>query len=350
MRIGIIGLPNVGKSAFFNLITSANAKVDRYPFTTIEKNIGVVPVPDERLQILAQIVQPKIVTKATIEFTDIAGLVKGASQGEGLGNKFLANIRETHLLFHIIRNFEDGDIPHSYETIDPRRDLEIVETELVLADLEVVERAIKKIGKAIQNPEDKKRLAILEKIESILVTGYHTLNLTLDESKIIKEFGLLVSKPVIYGINCSSDKPVSLEPELKSRNPILFSVRLEEEMKDFSLEEKIALRQSIGLAPEGPEKIIQECFARLNLIRFYTIKGEETRAWSIEAGTKIIDAAGKIHSDLKERFIKAEVIQFSDLLKTGNFLKAKEEGRVRIEGKEYIVSDGDVVLIKFGSK
>jgi hypothetical protein len=349
MRIGIVGLPNVGKSSLFNLLTKAGAKVDLYPFTTIEKNVGMVIVPDERLQKIGSLLKPPKLTSATIEFVDIAGLVKGASKGEGLGNKFLANIRESHLLLHLLRNFPDGSIPHVYENVDPERDMEIVNAELAVTDLEIVERTLSKLTKETKTPETQIRLHALEKVKLALSSGFEPPTLNHEESDSIKEMGLFIVKPTIYALNCSDSVPVDLNTLLKLKNQavFLFSAILEEEIEDFSEAEKKEARRDLHLAEEGPADIVKQCFDRLNLIRFYTVKGDESRAWSIPRGAKIVDAAGKIHSDFAEGFIKAEVVAFQDLAASGNFHLAKEHGKVRVEGKNYEVKDGDVILIKF---
>ncbi|MEO0114411.1 MAG: redox-regulated ATPase YchF [candidate division WOR-3 bacterium] len=349
MRIGIVGLPNVGKSSLFNLLTKAGAKVDLYPFTTIEKNVGIVTVPDERLKKIGELLKPPKLTYATIEFVDIAGLVKGASQGEGLGNKFLAHIRESHLLLHLLRYFEDSTIPHIYETIDPQRDMEIVNSELAIADLEIVEKHLSRLEKGPKALEDEHRLGVLEKIKRALMKGFEPPPLTPEEILAIKDFGLFITKPVVYALNCSDSAPVDINalPKLKNRDIFLFSVALEEALEGFLEEEKREARAELNLAVEGPAGLVRKCFSLLNLISFYTVKGDESRAWSIPKGTKIVEAAGKIHSDFAEGFIKAEVVAFEDLANSGSFHLAKEQGKVRVEGKNYEVRDGDVILIKF---
>lgn len=349
MRVGIVGLPNVGKSSLFNLLTKAGAKVDLYPFTTIEKNFGMVTVPDERLKRIGELLKPPKLTFATIEFVDIAGLVKGASKGEGLGNKFLAHIRESNLLLHLLRNFSDSTIPHIYGTVDPERDMEIVNTELAIADLEVVERNLNKFAKVPKTKEIEDRLCALEKVRSALNAGFEPPLLNSEESEAIKDMGLFIVKPMVYALNCSDTAPLDINkmPRFSNQDIFAFSQALEETMEDFLEEEKRKARTELNLAPEGPAGIVKRCFSRLNLICFYTIKGEESRAWSIPKGTKIVDAAGKIHSDFAQGFIKAEVVSFDDLVQSGDFHLAKEQGKVRIEGKNYEVKDGDVILIKF---
>ena len=351
MKVGLVGLPNVGKSSFFNLLTLANAKVDLYPFTTIEKNVGMVIVPDERLQVIGNILKPEKLTPATIEFIDIAGLVKGASQGEGLGNRFLGNIRETDLILHIIRNFEDGSIPHVYNDIDPMRDLEIVETELAIADLEVIKKYLEIFRKQISTPEDRHRLSVLEHLESDLGKGIFSATIEPFDRQVIKDLNLFAVKPIIYAFNCSDkiQTDISSLTKIHGKDTFLFSALLEQSFEGFEESEKIEMRQTLGLSVQGVTGIVEECFRKLDLIRFYTIKGEESRAWAIPRGTNVIDAAGKIHTDMASGFIKAEVIQFSDLEKIRNYTKAKETGHVLIEGKHYIVKDGDIILIKFSA-
>lgn len=351
MKIGLVGLPNAGKSSFFNVLTKANAKVELYPYTTIDKNVGTVIVPDERLQIIGDIIKPKILTPATIEFIDIAGLVKGAHQGEGLGNKFLADIREVDLMLHIIRNFEDETILHIYNTVDPIRDLEIVETELGLADLDIIKKNTETLKKKATNPEEKHRLTILDNIESQLSKGLFSISIEQSDRQMIKDLNLFTMKPVIYTFNCSDKNRTDLSnlTSLNNKDTFLFSALLEESLDGFEDNEKSEMRQSLGLASDGISGIVEACFKKLNLIRFYTIKGDESRAWSIPQGTHIVDAAAKIHSDMATGFIKAEVIAFSELQKIGNYHNAKETGHVLIEGKNYIVKDGDVILIKFSA-
>ncbi|MCX7785774.1 MAG: redox-regulated ATPase YchF [candidate division WOR-3 bacterium] len=351
LKVGLVGLPNVGKSSFFNLLTHAQARVDLYPFTTIEKNVGTVTVPDERLKTISEILKPPKVTPATIEFIDIAGLVKGAHQGEGLGNKFLSHIREVNLILHIVRNFEDETIPHIYNTIDPIRDLKIVESELALADLEIIYRQIDKQKKELHTAEDKHRLGVLEYLKNNLIKEFSTLKLEMSDYELVKDLNLFALKPVIYALNCSDkNKPdPNLLRSFGNKNVYLFSASLEYALEGFDETDKVEMRQSLGLSPQGPAGIVEECFKQLDLIRFYTIKGEESRAWAIKRGTNIVDAARKIHSDMAEGFIKAEVLQFDDLVSAGNFSKAKELGKVLIEGKNYIVKDGDIILIKFAT-
>ncbi|MEO0226085.1 MAG: redox-regulated ATPase YchF [candidate division WOR-3 bacterium] len=338
MKVGIIGLPNCGKSSLFNLLTQARAPVGLYPFTTIDKNIGIVAVKDERLERLAQITNPQKKTPATIQFVDIAGLVKGASTGEGLGNKFLAHIREVNLMLHLVRVFDHPNIPHIYGSIDPRRDYEIVEYELFMADLEMIERRLDRIKKKVEAREE---IEILERVKGLIVQGQKPDPAEIP-LKILLELPLLVIKPEEVVLNFPSDGRV--ETNLKG---YALSVGLEEEILDFPETEKRELRESLKLNPDGIEGLIEICFRRLDLIRFYTIKGEETRAWAIKRGTTALEAAGQIHSDLRDGFIRAEVVNVDELIAAGNFASAVKSGKAKVEGREYEVKDGDVLLIKF---
>jgi GTP-binding protein YchF len=349
MKIGIVGLPNVGKTSLFNLLTGAGARVDLFPFTTIEKNVGVVTVPDERLNRLAAVINPKKLTPAHIDFVDIAGLVKGASFGEGLGNKFLAHIREANLILHLIRNFTAPDIPHILDTVDPDRDAEIVEAELAIADLTVVEKRLTSARKEMATPEKHHLIAALEKLASSLQQSFTPPDLTPEERHAVRGLSLFVLKPVIYALNCSDVEPANPAnfPRLAARNPILFSAELEQVLTDLAETDKIELRTSLNLNPDGPAAIVSACFTALNLIRFYTVKGEETRAWSAPAGITALDAAYMIHTDIGNGFIKAEVVNWQDLITAGGFQAAHNAGKVKIEGKSYCVQDGDVLLIRF---
>lgn len=352
LKVGLVGLPNVGKSSFFNLLTKTNVRVDLYPFTTIEKNIGIVQVPDERLKIIGDIIKPQKLTYATIEFIDIAGLVKGASQGEGLGNKFLSHIREVDLILHIIRAFDDSSIPHIYNSIDALRDLGIIENELALADLEIIKRSTEKMHKQVLSAEEKHRLKILDEVEQDLSKGNFISKLDKSDKKILKDLNLFVLKPYIYVLNCSDKSKINLEtiPKFKDQNVFLFSVALEYGLDDFDDKEKLEIRKSLEFAEQGVHGIVEKCFQKLDLIRFYTIKGDESRAWAIEYNANIVEAASKIHTDMASGFIKAEVVQFNDLVMCGDFHKARETGHIRVEGKNYIVKDGDIILVKFSSR
>lgn len=351
MKVGIVGLPNAGKSSLFNLLTRAEAKVDCYPFTTIEKNVGVVTVPDERLENIGRLLQPEKLTPAHIDFVDIAGLVKGASQGEGLGNKFLAHIREAHLILHLVRNFTSGNVPHVFDTVDPDRDADIVENELALADLAVVEKRWEHVHKEPKSVEREHLLPALEKLRESLARGLIRPDLHSDESQAIRSLNLFVTKPVVFAVNCSDTEPVDPTkfPKLASRDHVLFSCTLEQGLAEFDEKEREEIREGLGLSPQGPQALIQRGFAELDLIRFYTVKGAESRAWAAPRGTTALQAAAMIHSDLAQGFIKAEVMCYADLMRAGGFHAARDAGKVKVEGRNYVVQDGDILLIKFRS-
>jgi hypothetical protein len=339
MRIGIIGLPNAGKSSLYNLLTQAGARVESYPFTTIECNVGVAAVPDEDLKELGELLHPKKLTPTTVEFTDIAGLVEGASQGEGLGNRFLAHIREADLLLHLLRAFPDPSIPHQYGMIDPTRDEKVVEAELAIADLELIDRRLERLAR---QKKPSKELTVLSRLKEALSRG-ESISLSSEESSLLKGFGLFKLKPRLCMINFGSE-PMELQ---YPAGFFALSVRLEEEMEGFPELERKELRRELGLDPRGPAGLISEAFDRLGLIRFYTIKGDETRAWGVPKGTSVVEAAGLIHSDLATGFIRAEVVKVKDLLAAGGFLEAQKAGKIGVEGREYEVQDGDVILVKF---
>jgi len=348
MKVGIVGLPNVGKSSLFNLLTAGNAKVDLYPFTTIEQNVGVVLVPDERLDRIAQILKPEKATQAHVEFVDIAGLVKGASTGEGLGNKFLGHIREADMILHIVRAFSVGNIPHVLDTIDPDRDAAIVEAELAIADLAIVEKRLEHVRKEPKTPVQRLLLEALEQLHSALARGERPL-LSSEQGRATRELGLILTKPIVYAVNCSDTEPAnpSRFPATAARTSLLFSAALEAGMSDFAEPDRIELRRSLNLAPEGPTGIISRCFEALRLIRFYTVKGKESRAWAAPAGTTALEAAFLIHTDIGNGFIKAEVVNYRDLVACGDFHVCRDKGHVKVEGKTYVVQDGDVLLVKF---
>ncbi len=349
MKVGIVGLPNAGKSSLFNLLTDAGARVDLFPFTTVDKNVGVVLVPDERLKTIGALLKPEKLTPAHIDFVDIAGLVKGASHGEGLGNRFLGHIREAHLILHLARNFASPDIPHVFDTVDPDRDVDVVETELALADLALVDARLERLHKEPKTPELQLLLHALDKFKPALEQGLRLPALAPEELAAVRPMNLFVTKPVIYALNCSDDVAADRAafPQLAQRDPLLFSAALEAGLAGFTEAEKTELRSSLGLAPEGPAGIVSRCFARLDLVRFYTVKGEESRAWAAGRGTTALDAAAMIHSDLAQGFIKAEVLAYSDLAAAGGFAPARDAGKVKTEGKHYLVQDGDVLLIRF---
>lgn len=332
MKVGIIGLPNVGKSSLFNLLTDAHAQVAKFPFTTIDRNVGMVSIPDERIERIVEITKSPKMKYASIEFVDIAGLIKDAHKGEGLGNKFLSHIRDVDLIVHLLRCFTAPDIAHTSSQLSPKDDYSIVRTELLLSDLEIVERRIAKIKKAAEFREEMERLG---SVKDTLSQGRVPSELEID-------LPLLTIKPEIIVLN--------LDDEGKFQNGIdgyRMSVALEEEIAGFDKDEKVELRKDAGVETEGPAGFVKLCLEKLNMILFYTIKGEETRAWPVRENTRMIEAAGKIHTDMQRGFIKAEVLAYHDFVKAGGFNEAQNRGLSKIEGKEYIVQDGEIILIKF---
>ncbi|MCR4806335.1 MAG: redox-regulated ATPase YchF [Lachnospiraceae bacterium] len=364
MKLGIVGLPNVGKSTLFNSLTKAGAESANYPFCTIDPNVGVVAVPDERIKLLGDLYHTKKVTPAVIEFVDIAGLVKGASKGEGLGNQFLANIREVDAIVHVVRCFEDSNVVHVDGSIDPLRDIETINLELIFADMEVLERRIAKQGRAANN--DKKIAKEVEMLKSLMAhleAGKRAATYEVpdeeDLQKAFREYNLLTAKPVIYAANVSEDdladdgagneyvKRVRDYAGKEGSEVFVICAQIEQEIAELDDDEKAMFLEDLGLKESGLEKLIAASYRLLGLMSFLTAGEDECRAWTIKIGTKAPQAAGKIHTDFERGFIKAEVVNYKDLLEQGSLAAAREKGLVGIEGKDYVVKDGDVILFRF---
>ncbi len=362
MKLGMVGLPNVGKSTLFNAITNAGAQSANFPFCTIEPNVGVVSVPDERLEVLDKMYDSDKVTPATIEFVDIAGLVKGASKGEGLGNKFLADIREVDAIIHVVRCFEDVDIIHVEGNIDAKRDIDTINLELILSDIELLERRIDKASKAAKG--DKKYQAEVQFLTSLkehLEEGNsaRSYNCSDAETEILSTIPLLTNKPIIYAANMNEDdfinnienteqyKVVQKLAEEEHSAVLPICAKIEEDIVDMSPEDKAMFLSDLNLEKSGLDRMIQEGYSLLGLISYLTAGKQEVRAWTIKKGTKAPQAAGKIHTDFERGFIRAEIVSYDDLIACGNMSTAKEKGLVRLEGKEYVVQDGDIILFRF---
>ena len=362
MKLGIVGLPNVGKSTLFNSITKAGAECANYPFCTIEPNVGVVPIPDKRIDELAKLYNSEKKTYATIEFVDIAGLVKGASKGEGLGNQFLANIRETDAIVHVVRCFEDSNIVHVDGSIDAIRDIEVINMELIFADIETLEKRLSKVKHLMNNDKEAKvENEVLESLKKHLEGGNPaiTFDRNEDTEKYVNDLNLLTDKKVIYACNVSEDdiandginneqvKKVKEYAAKHNFETFVLCAKVEEELAGLSDDEKNEFLKELGLKESGLDKLVAASYRLLNLMSFLTAGEKETRAWTITIGTKAPKAAGKIHTDFEKGFIKAEVVNYKDLLELGSLAKAKEKGLVRMEGKDYVVQDGDVILFRF---
>jgi GTP-binding protein YchF len=363
MKLGIVGLPNVGKSTLFNSLTKAGAESANYPFCTIDPNVGIVPVPDERLQVLGDLYQSEKIVPAVIEFVDIAGLVKGASKGEGLGNQFLSNIREVDAIVHVVRCFDDSNVIHVDGSVNPARDIETINLELIFSDLEILERRMSKTIKGAKNDKSlAKELAMQERLKAVLEEGRMAKNFLAqddEEQLLLDSYNLLTAKPVIYAANVKEEdladdgvgndyvKKVRSIAEQEGSEVFVICAQIEQEIAELEDDEKRMFLEELGLKESGLEKLIKASYHILGLISYLTAGPKETRAWTITVGTKAPQAAGKIHSDFERGFIRAEIVNYHNLVECGNYNAAKEKGLVRSEGKEYVVQDGDVVLFRF---
>ena len=364
LRLGIVGLPNVGKSTLFNALTSARALVANYPFATIEPNTGIVQVPDPRLEALANIVKPERTVPAAVEFVDIAGLVKGASEGEGLGNQFLANIREVDAIVHVVRCFEDPDVQHVMGAVDPVRDREIINIELGLADLASVEKRLDKTGRAAKSgdPQARLELRLLQALQAALAAGNlaRTIVPTDEEAATYRAFNLLTTKPVLYAANVAEHEigsgnrfvealRAALARDRETAEVVIFSAKVEAELAELAPEDRNEFLESLGLAESGLDRLAHAAYHLLGLQSYFTAGEKEVRAWTVHRGDKAPVAAGVIHSDFEKGFIRAETVAYQDFVRVGGWKPAREQGLSRAEGKEYVVQDGDVMLFRFSS-
>lgn len=361
LTAGIVGLPNVGKSTLFNAITKKNILAANYPFATIDPNVGVVTVPDKRVEVLENMYLPERTIPTTYEFTDIAGLVKGASTGEGLGNKFLSHIRQVDAIVEVVRCFDDNNIIHVDGSVDPIRDIEVINVELVLSDLEIITSRIGKIGKkamTTKNKDDVKEIQLLEKIKDALEKNIpvRKLGLNDDEKKIISSFNLITLKPIIYALNVSEDDIVNGNEytnrvfeyaKNEGSEVVIISAKIESELAELDDDEKMLFLNELGITSSGLDKLIDKTYKLLGLATFFTVGSDEVRAWTFKKGMKAPECAGIIHSDFERGFIKAEVMSYDDLVREGSELKVREAGRTRIEGKEYVMQDGDICHFRF---
>jgi ribosome-binding ATPase len=354
LQVGIVGLPNVGKSTLFKTLTKKQVDCANFPFCTIEPNVGVVEVPDARLQKLATISKSEKIIPTAIEFVDIAGLVKGAHKGEGLGNKFLSNIREVDMIVHVVRSFDDTNVHHVEGSIDPSRDIETIETELAMADIETVEKRLENVTSKMKSGKTKeleREKSVLDRLMTVLAEGKmaNTLTFEKDEYPVVRDLHMLTAKPVLYVVNVSETQNPPLSPIVKrARTSLSISIKLESELVDMPQEEQLEFLSELGFEQSGLDRLITKCYEMLQLITYLTTGPKETRAWTVARGTKAPQAAGVIHTDFEKAFIRAEIITADDLIALGSESAAREAGKQRIEGKDYVIQDGDVCHFRVG--